>query len=224
MGLAVSTELRQIFTRAGAGISWEEFDLLHGPARLDAAQRTGAVFARRDPSAAWQAVAALPPGEDRHFLQRGVLVEWATRAPLAAAEQLKLLPENQERANLARLFFEQWAAAHPSDAADAVSRFPAGPTRDAATDAVLVKWVASAPPDAGRWAAHIPWTRTAPAPLTEIGMGGALTLTGVHYDRGDAMQLVAFEWSKTDPKAAAEWAESAVDPGLKTLLLKWIRR
>src|SRR5262245_34836107 len=86
-------DLRQLVTEADAGVSWQEFDRMRGPARMDAAMRVGAALARRGPSRAWQLVGGLPGGDDREFLARGVLLEWADRAPEGAAEQLKVLPE-----------------------------------------------------------------------------------------------------------------------------------
>jgi hypothetical protein len=55
-------------------------------------------------------------------------------------------------------------------------------------------------------------------------MGGSSVLTGARYDRGDAMQVVAFEWNKRNPKAATKWVQSVADPALRKLMLDLVRK
>lgn len=216
--------LKGIVESSGAGISWPEFERLIGPERMNGLVRIGSALAHTRPREAWSSVQSLAPGDEREFLMRGVLLQQAEHDPAAGLKELMELPEGGARNVLARAFFGRWAGLAPVQAAAAVGKFT-GDTRNAVLASVLVAWVAVDAPAAAQWASQLPSTESkSAAPLTIFGMAGAETLMGVHYDRGEAMQLAAFEWAKRDRRAALAWAESVADPALRGVLVGLITR
>jgi hypothetical protein len=219
------SDLRDIVEASGSGISWQDFDRMSGAERMNAAVRIGSALARVRPRESWRLVRDLPSGDDREFLMRGILLERADRDPAAGLRDLLELPAGSERTGLTRVFFGRWAAGTPAKAADAVPTLPVGGMRDAATVSLLVAWAASDGPAAARWASHLPSTEAGPVKRLDIfAMAGQENLMGVHYDRGQAMQLAAFEWAKRDRRAALQWAQSVADPALGALLIKLVTR
>jgi hypothetical protein len=219
---ALASNLKDIVEASGAGISWQEFGRLIGPERMNGLVRIGSALARSKPADAWPSVQALPPGDDGSYLMEGVLLEQAERNPAAGLRELAGLTAEGERNMVARAFFGRWAASAPAKAADAVARF-SGTTRDVVLEAALTAWSASDAPAAARWASHLPATENRPPEqLATIGMAGSESLVGVHYDRGQAMQLAAFEWAKRDKRAALAWAGSVADPALRAVLVRLV--
>jgi hypothetical protein len=215
-----ASDLKSIVEGSGAGISWQQFERLAGPQRMNAAVRIGSALAHAIPhQAAWQSAKDLPPGDDREWLMRGILLELAAQDAPAGFRDLTELPAGGERILLARAFFGKWAALAPAKAADSVAGLPAGDTRDAALDEVLKAWAAADGPAAAQWVWHLPATVAGPPqPLQIFGMAGQVTLTGVHYDRGQAVQVAVFEWAKRDHRAALAWAKQVADPALRVVL------
>lgn len=204
-------------------IPWDEFSRMTGPGRNNAALRIGSAFAQARPHDAWTSVRNLPLSDDREFLMKGVLLELAQRDPAAGLRDFMELPASSERNVMARAFFDRWAASTPALAANAVAKLPPGQTRDAALDSVLPPWVAADPSAAAQWASQLPSTRSGPPErLAVFGMGGRLNLVNVRYDRGDVMQLVAFEWARRDGHAALAWAQAETDPALRAILIRLV--
>jgi hypothetical protein len=223
LAAAMADGLQEIVEASGTGIRWADYERMTGPERMNAAVRIGSALARSRPQGAWGDAKRLPGSDDREFLMRGILLDRADRDASAGLRELMELPEGGERGLLGRAFFARWAESSPAQAGGDIGRLPAGMTRDAAVDAVLTRWIAADAPAAARWASQLPATRQGPVKqLPIIGMAGHQNLTGVGYERGDAMQLAAFEWAKRDGPAARNWAQAEANPELRTVLLRLV--
>ncbi len=102
------SNLKAIVETSMAGISWQEFQRLSGPERMNDLVRIGSALAHVQPRQAWSSVKELQSLDDREFLMRGVLLEQAQADPAAALRELEELAPGGERTLLARAFFGRW--------------------------------------------------------------------------------------------------------------------
>lgn len=210
------TTLRNLFTLAHTGASWERTAGLSGPARVEPLERAAAAVAASDFHKALGLALSLPLDSDRTYVLRGVFQAAAKTGPGGAAAALAGLPEGAERRDLARLVVSTWAASEPARAAAWITSLPHGATQDAGMAALLPAWVAANPPAAVAWAGRLPAATQAEAqPLPAVGMAGAFHLAEARANRDHALQLIGFEWAKRDHRRAMEWANGLGDAGAR---------
>ncbi len=160
-------------------------------------------------AAAAQAL-ALPRGQNRDQAIRATINRWAHDDPQAALACAKSLPDVAKRIHAMQSAWSIWISADPESATAHLLAMPSGDGRSRA----LASAVASAV------YAHSDRDRqTALKLINELPSGGM---------RSNLMQILAGEWAKTDPGAAAEYvleipAGEARNNGISDIATTWAR-
>jgi len=113
-------------------------------------------LADADPLVALRLAATALAGEERQWLQSGVLTAWAARDPHAAIAWLNEHSDPTVRGEHLARIVTGYALTAPAQAAEFVRQFPAGELRDKVALEVVRRWSEQDAPAAANWMATFP--------------------------------------------------------------------
>lgn len=211
--------LKQALARWNPLSDWADFNQLQGTSRWVTVRRMGRALAKQDVAGSLPIVADLFPGSDQKFFLEGLVGGWAEFDPVAAARYLTEQLADRWNPRNVQALFTTWARSDPGAAADYLSTLDPVTPRGLALQTVIGEWAKDHPSEAIKWAERLPALEECDA-LQVNGMGGHFTLLGTRYCRSHALQVAAFEWLKSNPGAALDWAESLPSGRIRASVLQ----
>lgn len=125
-------------------------------------------------------------GSTRQMAVSAAAIEWARSDAQAAAEWALANQQSTSGIQAIGEIMEFWGETNPQSGADWASKLPASPFQKQALQSILSKWTDQFPGESAQWLVK--------QPLLD-----------------DLKPLVAAQWAKSDPAAAAAWAFSLPD-------------
>jgi len=155
------------------------------------------VWAQRDPLAAGNFAAQLPPGETQNEAIKSVISSWAGQNPAQAAAWVLQFPAGPLQDQGIRQVVSAWNNVDPVGVQNWAMNLPTGPTRDAALKNIA------------QTIAY--WTPEKAA--------GIVSLISDPSEREQSAETIVRSWSETDPVSARNWvARLDVSDELKSRL------
>ncbi|MDX6765269.1 MAG: hypothetical protein SFU85_00600 [Candidatus Methylacidiphilales bacterium] len=172
------------------------------------------VWAQRSPEEALKSAQALPAGELQASCLHSVMRVWAQKAPLAAIEYATQSLTGSGRQMAVSAIASEWAQQDPAAAATWAQKNSQTSSGLQAVRAVMDYWGQIDPAAGANWAASLPkgdFQETALQSLLiqwtdQYPEEAATWITG-KPEMLDMVDLVASNWSKSDPKATLQWLE-----------------
>jgi hypothetical protein len=141
------------------------------------------VWAQRDPLAAGNFAAQLPPGETQNEAIKSVISSWAGQNPAQTASWVLQFPTGDLQDQGIRQVVSAWSSIDPEGVQNWASNLPTGATRD-----FVLKSYAE---DIAYWA---------PDKAAGIAM-----LIGDQTKQDESLETAIRSWSETDPASARNW-------------------
>ena len=141
------------------------------------------VWAQRDPLAAGNFAAQLPPGETQNEAIKSVISSWAGQNPAQAAAWVLQFPAGALQDQGIRQVVSSWNSVDPAELQNWAMNLPSGATRDAALK---------------NFAETIAYWTPAKA-------AGIVGLISDPSEREQSAETIVRSWSETDPESARNW-------------------
>lgn len=213
---AKQLSLRVLFEMSYPNQNWSDFERLEGAPRWDLLERMGADCATEYIQPCLGLARRLNAGVDQEMFLRGVFSVWAERDPRAAAEEIRRTPADGQ-APIVQIVFSAWATSDPSVAAEYVEAMPAGGPRDLAMSSLLRIWANSKPRDAIDWAQRLPENPDTNGDVDVIRMAGRTSFMA-RFGREHALQIIVYQWFRSDQEKAVAWIGQLQPDALRTRL------
>lgn len=203
--LAVEAIVKGAITRADDAIRAVAYLAAHDPSHASDHHNTLVhALARAGHFTSASQFAAAAPAEFRAALLSTAFVQWAQYQPTAALEAANAFPDEKRRQDALEAVVAGWAGSNPAALVQYAQSLPVGEIRANALRDGLQQWVSLDPIAAATWMDRLD-------PSSDLDAGAAAIAT--------SPALVAKQ-----PDIATSWAESIVDPQLRTnTLLDLIR-
>jgi hypothetical protein len=155
------------------------------------------IWAQRDPLAAANVAAQLPPGETQNEAVKSVISSWAGQNPAEAAAWVLQFPAGALQDQGIRQVVSSWNSVDPAGLQNWAINLPSGATRDAALKNFAQTIAYSTPEKAA----------------------GIVDLINDPSEREQSAETIVRSWSQTDPVSARNWmARLDVSEQLKSRL------